>query len=187
MSLTYFILLSICVASYCENGPKLYYSEIRSDGLTNWGDWGVPQFCPYPYYTIGYNTKIEGSQGKGDDTALNGIKLICSDGSSIYSSVAPWGGWGSDVYCNSNEKLSAFIMKSEPSQGKGDDTAANAFKFYCSNRELFNHHEGSWGRWGNLIRCPANTYICGLRTQVEGSQGSGDDTALNNAIFYCCA
>ena len=79
-------------------------------------------------------------------------------------------------------------MKSESDRGSNiDDTAANAFKFYCSNRELFNHHEAPWGRWGNLIRCPANTSICGLRTQVEGDRGSKiDDTALNNAEFYCC-
>ena len=77
-------------------------------------------------------------------------------------------------------------MKSEPDQNKGDDTAANAINFLCANRELFNHHEGPWGRWGNLISCPANTYICGLRTQVEKEQDKGDDTALNNAMFYCC-
>jgi hypothetical protein len=78
-------------------------------------------------------------------------------------------------------------MKSEPDQGNGDDTAANGVKLYCSSRELSNHHEAPWGRWGNLIRCPDSTYICGLKTQVEGSQGKGDDTALNNVIFYCCA
>ena len=186
MNITYFILLSICVATHCEIRPRLFYQSIRSDGLTDWGDWGIPQFCPYPHHAIGYNTKIEGGQGKGDDTALNAIKLICGDKSVIYSSAGPWGNWGGDVYCSSNEKLSAFIMKSEPSQGKGDDTAANALKFYCSNRELFNHHEAPWGIWGDLIRCPASTYICGLRTQVERELGKGDDTALNNVIFYCC-
>jgi hypothetical protein len=184
---TYVILISIFVAINCEIESKFqFHSEIRSDGLTDWGDWGVPQFCPYPHYAVGYNTKIEGPQGKGDDTALNAIKLICSSGAALYSSQGQWGGWGNDAYCNSGEKLSAFVMKSEPSQGKGDDTAANALKLYCSNRELFNHHEAPWGRWGNLIRCQANTFICGIRTQVEPSQGKGDDTALNNVIFYCC-
>ena len=106
----------------------------------------MPQFCPHPHHAIGYNTKIEGSLGKGDDTALNSIKLICSDGSLIYSSAGPWGVWGNDAFCKSGEKFSAFAMKSEPEQGKGDDTAANGVKLYCSSRELSNHHEAPWGR-----------------------------------------
>lgn len=164
-----------------------YHSEMQSDGLTNYGDWGVPEFCPYPHYAIGYNTKIERPQGRGDDTSLNTIKLICSNGTPLYSSSGDWGDWGSDVYCSSGEKLSGFIMKSEPNQGSGDDTAANSLKMYCTNRELFNHHEGPWGRWGKLFTCPANTSICGLRTQVEPKRGKDiDDTALNNVIFYCC-
>ena len=99
MNLSYFILLSLCVATYCENGPKLqYHSDIVSDGLTNWGDWGVAQFCIYPHYAIGYNTKIERDRGSNiDDTALNAIRLICSDGSYIHSSIGPWGDWGSNV------------------------------------------------------------------------------------------
>ena len=100
----------------------------------------------------------------------------------------PWGAYATDAMCPPGEKLSGFIMKSEPNQGrKGDDTAANALKMYCSNRMLFNLHENPYGRWGNLIMCPTNAYICGLRAQVETPLGrKEDDTALNNVMFYCC-
>ena len=166
-----------------------YFSEIKSDGLTNWGDWGLPEFCPYNHYAVGYNSKIEHPPTEGnDDTALNSIRLICSDASFISSSNGYWGNWGENVYCENNTKLSGFAMKSQEIQvGEKDDTAANAIKFYCSDKELFNKNEAQWGRWGKLILCPNNTGICGLKTQVEMAQDKGDDTALNNVIFYCCS
>jgi len=184
------MLLSLLVAANCAITTRLYDSEIQSDGLTNWGAWGVPEFCPFNSYAVGFNLKIEPPQGTGrgeDDTALNGIKLICSDKTLIYSEQAQWGAWGRDMQCTEGNKLSSFTMKSEGPQGGDDDTAANAIKFYCSNRQLIQSNlEGNWGRWGDIISCPDNHYICGLRTQVESPQGGDDDTALNNVIFYCC-
>jgi hypothetical protein len=44
----------------------------------------------------------------------------------------------------------------------------------------------SWGTWGNRVSCPEGSYICVIKTRVEAYQGKGDDTALNEATFYCC-
>ena len=34
--------------------------------------------------------------------------------------------------------------------------------------------------------CPAGELICGVRTQLEGDQGSEDNTAINGIQFICC-
>ena len=44
-------------------------------------------------------------------------------------------------------------------------------------------HKGTWSDW---IYCSQNYFICGLNTQIEPSQGGGDDTSLNNIDFKCC-
>jgi len=53
--------------------------------------------CPNNYYVDGAQVKFEDSQGKGDDTALNGLKIHCQSESS--SSASQWvivweGSWG---------------------------------------------------------------------------------------------
>ena len=55
---------------------------------TNWGDWGFGDFFKYPYYAIGLKSNVEPFVGTGDDTALNGISLLCTDGSNIVSNLA---------------------------------------------------------------------------------------------------
>jgi hypothetical protein len=44
---------------------------------TGWGSWQAAQSCPAGQAICGVNTRVEGQQGTGDDTALNGIALAC--------------------------------------------------------------------------------------------------------------
>ncbi|MCP4407233.1 MAG: hypothetical protein GY807_05620 [Gammaproteobacteria bacterium] len=43
-----------------------------------------------------------------------------------------------------------------------------------------------WGRWRGGSYCPDNHYVCGINQRVEGQQGNGDDTAVNDLQIYCC-
>ena len=58
-----------------------------------YGDWGIQQFCQNGGYAVGFATKVEGAQGDGDDTAMNGLKLQCSGGDFIASALQVWGSW----------------------------------------------------------------------------------------------
>ena len=46
-------------------------------GGGKWGSWREPSFCPPNHYVCGLSQKVENSQGKGDDTALNSVALEC--------------------------------------------------------------------------------------------------------------
>lgn len=43
-----------------------------------------------------------------------------------------------------------------------------------------------WGSWRGRTYCPAHTFVCGLEQRVEGDQGDGDDTAVNDIAIICC-
>ena len=95
-------------------------SEISSDRVTDWGDWGTWDECPSGQFVIGMMVKSEKKQGfSGDDTGLNGIRLFCSPmglnfrRKDVESSVGDWGTWGKEMYCKDGHKAVGFELRSE--------------------------------------------------------------------------
>ena len=43
-----------------------------------------------------------------------------------------------------------------------------------------------WGYWRGRTYCPAHEFVCGIEQKVEGSQGDGDDTSVNDIAIICC-
>ena len=43
-----------------------------------------------------------------------------------------------------------------------------------------------WGAWRGRTYCPAHKYVCGIEQRVEGDQGGGDDTAVDDIAIICC-
>lgn len=120
---------------------------IESPRVTNWGDWGGWAECTNSF-AVGFITKVESSQGIGDDTAMNGLYLYCSDNSRISSSIGPWGDWDPVVrYCDIGKKIKAFAIKIESDQGSsGDDTATNGIQFKCEDDKVITSFEGGFGK-----------------------------------------
>ncbi|XP_037025590.1 uncharacterized protein LOC119066963 [Bradysia coprophila] len=190
--------LSICLLVNKLEARSDVIQWIESDRITNWGDWGGADYCPEGSYVTGFDLKIEGSQGGGDDTALNSIKLVCTSLKGVYqkdivSSEGVWGDYRGRKYCP-NGLGNGFELRSESSQGgRRDDTAAVDFNLICANNDgtSANIRGGeilTFGEWRTTNRmCPPETAICGIRTQVEPPQGGRrDDTALNNVDLACC-
>lgn len=83
-----------------------------------------------------------------------------------------------------------------PRGEKGDSFAAEelaqikeeVFKKRESNSGVLTDVKGgmSWGAWRGATYCPDNHYVCGVNQKVEGSRGSGDDTAVTDLRIYCC-
>ena len=104
------------------------------------GEDGLRQLnCPAGSYVGGYSMRVEPPQGgKRDDTALNAVALYCYDrAGNMVERIEPhpgfWGNWGGQDHCPQGTYATAFALKVEPQQGRGDDTGANSVKFNCSN------------------------------------------------------
>ncbi|XP_063305817.1 vitelline membrane outer layer protein 1-like [Pelobates fuscus] len=190
MSLTVssIVLLSLFSLVTSDYGD---YTVISVSNGGSWGNWGRIEWCPEGYVAKGFALKAESIQGKGDDTAVNGITLHCIPRYKSYpektisSSQGPWGSWTSPFYCL-NGHLVSFSLKVEPPQGKGDDTTVNNIKFRCSDGRQLEGVGLPWGTYKDWSSS-CNHGICGILTKVEGEQGKGDDTALNDIQMFCCS
>ncbi|XP_069618324.1 vitelline membrane outer layer protein 1 homolog [Ranitomeya imitator] len=184
-------MLFSVVASLLIQATLTYGDFISVDNGGRWGDWGDVQRCPPFTSASGFSQKMEKQLGsKGDDTALNGIKLYCTYCTStdvvgtITSTVGQWGDWTPISWCPRGNYI-RFALRVEKPQGDGDDTAASSVKMGCSDNSNVEGHNGHWGefgKWSGICRLG----ICGIRTRVEKALGRGDDTALNDVQFECC-
>ncbi|KAH0625150.1 hypothetical protein JD844_033302, partial [Phrynosoma platyrhinos] len=139
ISTAFLLILSCC---FWDSEARAYNSILMVSNGGPWGDWGNIQFCPYGY-AHGFSLKVERGQGWGDDTAMNGIRLYCTDGAVIESRVGPV----------------------EGRQGKGDDTAANNIQFTCEDGTALTGHGQRWGSFGPWSRRCSSGSICGIQTK----------------------
>jgi len=158
---------------------------LQSDRVTNWGNWGSWERCPTGSFATAFQLRVEQNVGDGDDTALNGIKLYCAKLTSpsswigsMTSKVGGFGDWTATQHCGEGF-INGFQFRAERPQGRGDDTAANNLKVFCTGtgRTLEGRGTG-WGDWGHEQRCYRNQAICAIRTQVEDYARNQGNTHL---------
>ncbi|GAB0201165.1 vitelline membrane outer layer protein 1 [Grus japonensis] len=162
---------------------------ISVDNGGPWGEWGDPEFCPKRSHATGFQLKVEPHRGFfGDDTALNGVRLLCQDREVVTSSEGPRGTWSFPLSCGRGQRLVSFRLRVEAPRGLWDDTAANDLDVTCSDGTVLEGQGGPAGTWGNWsVACPPAWGVCGLRTRLEPPQPRGDDTGLNGVEMFCCA
>lgn len=168
-------------------------------GSGHWGSWRHAPACPAGTWANGFTLRRETYQGpelKGhDDSALNSVKLTCSNGAVIDPGGGPWGTWAATKSCDAGKFLTAAKLRVESPQNDKDDSAANDVVFQCSNRTGNaiaalsippTDNAGTWGTEGSMVACPDGTAVCGLSIRVEDLQADGDDSAMNGLALHCC-
>ncbi|XP_067418818.1 vitelline membrane outer layer protein 1-like [Emydura macquarii macquarii] len=185
--LTHAVLCLLLSCSFQDAEAQRYFSTLNVSNGGQWGAWGKEEICPSGYAN-GFALKVEAYQGAGvkyDDTALNGIRLYCTDGSIIESAVGPWGEWSLKKRCQKSN-LRSFTLMVQPPQGDADDTAADNIDFRCLDDTLIFGGGTKWVSTVQQTNACSSGAICGLQTKVQTYQGRGDDTALNDVKFFCC-
>ena len=182
--------LLIAGKGYAQNEPSI---EVEV-GSAPFGKWHG--FCDVPalYYIKGVRIRIEGNRGSGDDTALNGLQLMCAQ----WGDWAPspeklyrasvhdgfWGDWQSDRLLPDGCYLIGMKLRIEAPQGDGDDTGLNGIEL------IYRHQQGAgvakmvaengyWGDWGEEHSAPGGYYVSGVAAKMEDRVSGGDDTAMD--------
>ncbi|XP_074023948.1 vitelline membrane outer layer protein 1 homolog [Numenius arquata] len=183
-------LVALVVAPVWGWDKSVTVTTLSVDNGGPWGDWGDPEFCPKGSYATGFQLKVEPHKGFfGDDTGLNGVRLLCARGGAVTSSEGPRGSWLPGVSCPIGGVLVAFRLRVEPPRGIWDDTAATDLHGLCSDGSSLGGpggHGGAWGNWSLPCSAPAAGGVCGIRTRLEPPQRGGDDTGLNSVLLFCC-
>ena len=89
-------------------------TELRPTAGSSWGSWGGASWCPENSWAAGYQLLVERECGGGcDDTALNGVQLVCVTGH-ITSKLGSWGRWTNWGNCTGADNfLNSIQFKSE--------------------------------------------------------------------------
>ncbi|KAJ3597731.1 hypothetical protein NHX12_001248 [Muraenolepis orangiensis] len=196
------VTLALVSSGCCKDTPvqragsefnfRKYSSVINVTNGEQFGRWTWPEMCPDTYFAVGFSIRVESNQYGLDDTALNGVRLICARGGdrsflySIESDVGFYGQWSQVQYCPQGVLVS-FQLRVEPHQGLfGDDTAANNIRFRCSSNPMLEGPGRSWGEYGSWSHSCPQGGICGIESKMESYQLGLDDSTLNDLRFYCC-
>ncbi|KXZ51412.1 hypothetical protein GPECTOR_12g374 [Gonium pectorale] len=133
---------------------NLYGYYVVHNGF--WGDWSDWEYCSTirdmdsngivrGNKVTGFRLRIEGNQGGGDDTALNGIEVYCQTRAVKTITSGHWGDWQRWGFCPEGHYATGAQFRIEGQQGSGDDTAGNSVNLMCSNGGVVGSHGGFWG------------------------------------------
>jgi len=92
------------------------------------------------------------------------------------SSEGRFGEWRAFRKCPQNGVIVGFQLRSMSKQGSADDTSATDINFFCDSDVGLVELPGDGvaiGVWTAEQMCPVGYGVCGIRTQVEGWQGTG--------------
>ena len=77
-------------------------------GKTSHGVWSEQAICSHGVRVKGFRLQLEDDQKFEDDTALNGIQLLCADGNPTIELKGPLGAWKDYVECKSSSYVTGL-------------------------------------------------------------------------------
>ena len=150
------------------------------------GQWGNMEYCDDRSFATGFRLKIQEDQGNAyDDSATNGIRIICSTGDYHSSIEAPRGRWSKTFMCPPEQYLRGWRQRVEASFSF-DGTGMNNVEYKCAAMgdegytTVLPGNGLKWGSWTNYAYCPSGQFICGIKTRKEYSYG------LTDIVHQCC-
>ncbi|MDU8631145.1 metallophosphoesterase [Pseudomonas syringae group sp. 243L2] len=122
------------IVMYCHDDVGLRSKE------GGWGTFSGYRKCPADQAIVGFQLKMEPSQGDGDDTAVDSVRFVCEGGQSIAAAYdTSYGVWKKTFRCPAGMVAIGFETRVEDYQGDDDDkydddTALNGMRMKCGSK-----------------------------------------------------
>lgn len=153
------------------------------------------------------------AEERRDYSALNAVRLLCSDDTEAVSAEGLRGKWTEYMKCQGKKDfIHGVRLKSEPWKGWGktckkplflmhflqkpfftaiDDVGATNFEAICKSGATLSHAgiaNNGRGEWGPVAYCPeAAPAVCGIKTRIDGlidnSGGRGRNKILKSMML----
>ena len=136
------------------DGPKI--------GLTDWGT--ISDYVQCPGRIKGFKLRVE-AEIDGDNSALNGIQLICQDGSTSRQIEGHYGVWSNATECSGDGYITDVDVRGTVGRGYGlgpgkDDYGATNVRVKCSGGDEQVGDGIAVGDFAGYGKCPVVTYLC---------------------------
>merc|ERR1712002_746372 len=118
---------------YCRRPNSAAITKKIKSSSAPWGTWSGAVYCPeLDNPVVGMAGKMEGKQGKGDDTTLNSVLLYCKTGNTvILAHRGYWGNWQGRLSCPPGTAVNG--VKTQVEQPCDcDNTAMNGIQLHCA-------------------------------------------------------
>merc|ERR1712002_1428964 len=118
---------------YCRRPNSAAITKKIKSSSAPWGTWSGAIYCPeLDNPVVGMAGKMDGKQGKGDDTTLNSVLLYCKTGNTvILAHRGYWGKWQGRLSCPPGTAVNG--VKTQVEQPCDcDNTAMNGIQLHCA-------------------------------------------------------
>merc|ERR1712002_458421 len=118
---------------YCRRPNSAAITKKIKSSSAPWGTWSGAVYCPeLDNPVVAMAGKMEGKQGKGDDTTLNSVLLYCKTGNTvILAHRGYWGNWQGRLSCPPGTAVNG--VKTQVEQPCDcDNTAMNGIQLHCA-------------------------------------------------------
>jgi len=171
------------------------------------GFWGGGTACPDGKYAAGIQLKIMPISPDKDNTALNGVKVHCDDGTVITSAEGPDGAWSELGKCPDGQKVYGFRVRNRAYTEGVDNSGINDVMFFCRTDSLDATSEirfgdpardaqpgvvvgkatpAKEGGWENELTCGSSLFLCGVQVRLYTEQPK-DNIGVADMRFFCCS
>ncbi|CAK9082595.1 unnamed protein product [Durusdinium trenchii] len=169
-------------------------SVMTPDNMKGLGYWGAGATCPPRSFAMGVRIKkMEASISNAsvDDSGVNAVKFLCSNGSEVSTAEGPDGDWSNWTLCPKGQRVYGFRSQGHSFRKGLDNAGITGLEFSCRKPDMsdisrlsFSNFSSFEVAWSKELRCVPGSAICGAQANLV--KDAKDSMGIADLRVYCC-